>query len=482
MGSLIWNELSRYVSLTASVYAVWASFWGLFFRKFFWDFVGGILRNPGGLQPSPKLHIFIVLIVDAPVVQILTMITGFFMISLEYPVHFIKGTRLHRSLPLRAVLLVFQSFLAVLFYQGTNASLWSLIAALFYVRALTLGEGIGRKDSNGRCFETARSSGDLLFFPSEVHKHYDIGVEFELRLCVALQKKPVERTADGEIALSEKPIEKKNPFAPPYQNPKLHVGDLSYRGEDGSIDYAILLNKYSVVPHHFLLVTKEFRPQTFPLLPQDLAQTYQLLLAARQLNKHYIAFYNCGSNSGASQAHKHVQFIEVEADGPPIEKLARKANLEPKVTFAGKPFALPSLPYANHVFRLPVLSANTIPTELSQTLFPPFLALLDLVISTVRYDPDYPPGSPSYNVVLTLEHMYMIPRRYETYKLEGTQEFVSINSLGFAGMLLARTESELVGMRREGIGKILRGVGLESVHELQVAGTSLEVTDDPSTQ
>lgn len=30
--------------------AVWASFWGLIFRKFFWDFVGGTLRDPGGLQ------------------------------------------------------------------------------------------------------------------------------------------------------------------------------------------------------------------------------------------------------------------------------------------------------------------------------------------------------------------------------------------------------------------------------------------------
>lgn len=29
---------------------LWASFWAIFFRKFFWDFINGILRNPGGLQ------------------------------------------------------------------------------------------------------------------------------------------------------------------------------------------------------------------------------------------------------------------------------------------------------------------------------------------------------------------------------------------------------------------------------------------------
>ena len=28
----------------------WAGFWGLIWRKFFWDFVGGTLRDPGGMQ------------------------------------------------------------------------------------------------------------------------------------------------------------------------------------------------------------------------------------------------------------------------------------------------------------------------------------------------------------------------------------------------------------------------------------------------
>lgn len=28
----------------------WAGCWGLIWRKFFWDFVEGMLRDPGGLQ------------------------------------------------------------------------------------------------------------------------------------------------------------------------------------------------------------------------------------------------------------------------------------------------------------------------------------------------------------------------------------------------------------------------------------------------
>ena len=68
MGNLIWHEWSRFVSLTASICtylqismqpgfadswfpdAVWAGYWGIFYRKFFWDFVGGTLRDPGGMQ------------------------------------------------------------------------------------------------------------------------------------------------------------------------------------------------------------------------------------------------------------------------------------------------------------------------------------------------------------------------------------------------------------------------------------------------
>jgi sulfate adenylyltransferase (ADP) / ATP adenylyltransferase len=95
----------------------------------------------------------------------------------------------------------------------------------------------------------------------------------------------------------------------------------------------------------------------------------------------------------------------------------------------------------------------------------------------VRHDLDYPSGSLAYNDILTLEHMHLIPRRQEAYKVGETEEPIGVNSLGFKGMLLAKSEAELETMKKEGIGRILRGVGLESVHELQVSGTSLEASE-----
>ena len=45
-----------------------------------------------------------------------------------------------------------------------------------------------------------------------------------------------------------------------------------------------------------------------------------------------------------------------------------------------------------------------------------------------------------------------------------TGDKLSVNSLGFAGMLLVKSEIELDAVKEEGVQNILRGVGLENVH------------------
>jgi len=342
-------------------------------------------------------------------------------------------------------------------------------------------------------FEKGKESGDLLFFPSEVYKHNDLGIDFEIRLCPALLHKPELPTphfepAAGGVAITDDHREEKRAdvFEPPY-NPNLYVGKL--RDEEEGTEYVVLLNKYSVVEEHFLLVTKEFQSQTSPLSPSDLVQTYLLLRAAREAGKHLFAFYNCGDRSGASQPHKHVQFLPTSTeDGPPIERLARAARIDQ----VDKPFALSSLPFANHVRRLTLPTSATTTTltaaaraELEAVLAGAFVELLDLCISTVRHAADYPAGVPSYNVLITLGHMYVFPRVREAHVLaaglasvsgelgelgEGEPRRVPVNALGFAGLLLVKSPAELDAVRRVGPANVLRGVACESVHELQVVG------------
>ncbi|KAI0318386.1 HIT-like domain-containing protein [Amylostereum chailletii] len=311
-------------------------------------------------------------------------------------------------------------------------------------------------------FEKAKTAGDLLFFPSEVYKYDDCGIEFEVTLCPALLHKP---TLPAPRFSTEPDGKKSDPFAPPY-NEGLHVGDLT-DPEEGN-EYVVLLNKFSVVPHHFLLVTKEYQSQNAPLLPADLVQAYSILLAAKKAGKHYFAFYNCGENSGASQPHKHLQFIPTEEDdGPPIELLAQAAELQRDDT----PFSLSTLPFANHIRRLAIPSRATA-TQIELVLAGAFIQLLDLCISTVRHAPDYPVGPPSYNVIITLKHIYVIPRIRETHVLRETGESMSVNSLGFAGLLLVKSMDEFEAVKKEGPTTILKGVACESVHDLQVQGTS----------
>ena len=131
-----------------------------------------------------------------------------------------------------------------------------------------------------------------------------------------------------------------------------------------------------------------------------------------------------------------------------------------------KPFAL-DVPYANFVLRLPSSTRDSSSSEVSQILGQAFMVLLDLVINNIRRQPDYPPGKPSYNVLLTLEHLHLIPRRQETHRLEATGEELPVNALGFAGMLLVKSDAELGAVKSEGVGKILSAVACEEVDEIQ---------------
>lgn len=133
-----------------------------------------------------------------------------------------------------------------------------------------------------------------------------------------------------------------------------------------------------------------------------------------------------------------------------------------------KPFSLKALPYAVHIRRLPTLTASSSQTEIENELGDAFMELLDLAISTVRQSPDHPVGQPSYNVILTRTHMFVIPRKCENYVLQATGDQLSVNSLGFAGYLLVKGERELEAVQDEGVVTILNAVGIANVREEQM--------------
>lgn len=122
-----------------------------------------------------------------------------------------------------------------------------------------------------------------------------------------------EAKVDAEVV-------RKNPFEPPYVPSLLVAEDLVKEDdEDEGQAFVVLvrsdcrirqvtnplmyctlqLNKYSIVARHFLLVTKEFEPQSMPLTPVQLLAAYSILKQLGSREKH-LAFLNSGKESGAS--------------------------------------------------------------------------------------------------------------------------------------------------------------------------------------
>lgn len=159
MGAFIWHQWARPVAITAGIYGMWAGFWGIFYRKFFWDFIGGKLSAPapgapifsGGMITAPSAAPFITIIVTVPLVQIITILMSLTLVLLEWPLPLMTKLPIYRSHTFRIVWLLLLAFFSVLFYQGTNVALYSLTAAIGYTRAQIKGElMVEAKDNRGR--------------------------------------------------------------------------------------------------------------------------------------------------------------------------------------------------------------------------------------------------------------------------------------------------------------------------------------------
>lgn len=127
MGKLIKNHWARLIILTAATYQVGAAIECFIWPKIFWDFLTRTLD--GAVRP-------------APVLQIINLVMGIFMFSLEWPLSFIAGSGFHRSLEVRLAILPLTALSAVLIYQGTNAALYYLIGMIVYFWGYSEGEMI----------------------------------------------------------------------------------------------------------------------------------------------------------------------------------------------------------------------------------------------------------------------------------------------------------------------------------------------------
>ncbi|KAF7879089.1 hypothetical protein EAF04_000289 [Stromatinia cepivora] len=127
MGRLIKNHWARLIVLTAAIYQVAAAIEGFFWPKIFWDFLTKNLD--GAVKPLPIL-------------QIINLLFGLFMLAWEWPLGFLVGTAFHRSIEARLVVLPLTALAAALLYQATNPAIYYTIGLVVYFWAYSEGEVI----------------------------------------------------------------------------------------------------------------------------------------------------------------------------------------------------------------------------------------------------------------------------------------------------------------------------------------------------
>lgn len=194
-----------------------------------------------------------------------------------------------------------------------------------------------------------------------------------------------------------------NPFLPPEEN--LVVDEID-------VDHLCILNKFPVLQPHLLLISRAFEAQESLLTLANFAAASCLMA---RLDYQGLMFYNAGLIAGASQPHRHLQWVP-------------QADYLPDLAHGPLPFSHCCLPLDNWQ---------------AETLFTTYRAALAQT--------GWQPGQ-AYNLLLTRERLWLIPR------CQADWQGISINSLGFAGSFFVRDEQEAVHLVTQGFLNALTAV------------------------
>lgn len=247
---------------------------------------------------------------------------------------------------------------------------------------------------------------------------------------------PAPRSSAAPAGTPGKPTyadDSPNPFLP--YAPEMFVADLTPT-------HVCLLNKYNILPHHLLIVTRAFEHQEDWLTAADFTALWLCMAAFSGLG-----FYNAGQVAGASQRHKHLQCVPLPLT-PGGPELPIAAILE-RAEYTGAIGRIPGLPFRHALARLDPAWAAT-PGAAGPATLAIYLALLEAT-DTPHHAGQY---SAPYNLLATPGWMLLVPRSHESY------QGISVNALGYAGSLLARGAPQAEVLRLVGPLAVLRQVGL----------------------
>jgi ATP adenylyltransferase len=289
--------------------------------------------------------------------------------------------------------------------------------------------------------ERATRSGALQPIATRSTLVADGGVDFVVRIISSLARKneaAIRLRLAGRLDV--------NPFMP--YDAALHLGDLT-------ATHAAVLNRFNVVSHHLLLVTRAFEHQEQMLTLEDLEAAWTCL---RELDG--LVFYNGGVKAGASQLHKHLQWIPLPlTDRPPdwplevlLEGEFRRYTPERPAWARGPELGwTEGLPFVHAIARADDLARADARDAADETLRLYYRMLVATGLGPGRPD-GRQPGP--YNLLLTRRWIVLVPRTREHCGK------ISINALGYAGSLLVRNQRQLDALRALGPMEALARVGV----------------------
>ncbi len=258
--------------------------------------------------------------------------------------------------------------------------------------------------------DAALESGAMHSFECALEFVEDAGVEFVLRIAT---KFPPGESASGRSASA--PRLPRDPFATP--EPALVVRDLTPT-------HRALLNRFSVLREHLLVVTREYEDQRELLAERDFEA-----LAICMEDAEVLAFYNGGVEAGASQSHKHVQVVTLP--------LSPRHSVPMDVLVTGQ---ADRLAFRHALARLQ-------PGQVSRPA-----EMLKTYLELHRQAGLHPPQP--YNLLVTHDWMLAVPRSRDRF------EGISINSLAFAGSFFVRDAKHAHAIAAAGPMSVLKSVAM----------------------
>ncbi|KAK0622544.1 ATP adenylyltransferase-domain-containing protein [Immersiella caudata] len=311
-------------------------------------------------------------------------------------------------------------------------------------------------------FAKALANGDVNFYPTQVALLNINSIPFQLRYSPSLASKPKPPPLpppppppapppSSSTSLLNPPF---NPFANP--SPALLITPLEPA-------HNLILNKFAIVPEHSILATKVFKPQTHLLEGDDLAAAYALIAAYHESGRELFGFFNSGEGSGASQPHRHLQFLDVgnmrdglgggEGGkwGVVVGRLVRREEEE-----GGKlPFRL----FAEGI------DGGMDGKRLREVYLRLYGRACEVMGVDVGEGQEEGEARVSYNLAMTREVMVVMPRVVEGAEVRKGGEVVgklALNGTVLAGTALVKTQAEWDALREDPgqVIEVLKRIGV----------------------